>query len=405
MCYVWAMARLRAFRGTTYDAGRVAADDVIAPPYDVVGPAERLSLAARSPYNAIEVELPAEAAGADRYHHAASIFASWHRDGIVRVADRPSLYVYRMSFREEDGSARATTGVLGALGLDVTGSGEVLPHEQTTSKDKHDRLSLLQASHVNFSPIWGLTVAPGFRKSVDDALAAADGPPWRAVDDEAVTHELWTVTDPGVLAGVSAAAASAPVLIADGHHRYDTACNFYGQEPDLPGADAILAFVVELSEEELAVQPIHRLVRGVDPGRLVGELAPWFAAEAGPSDPALLRQAMSEQGALGLFTAAGTWLLRPLASVIEAAADELDTSRLAVALDGLGSTDVAYQPGMVEARGAVEQGLAEAAFFVKPVSVAQIARTAHGGRRMPPKSTYFRPKPRTGMVFRELEAG
>jgi uncharacterized protein (DUF1015 family) len=398
------MARLEAFRGTTYDPDRVNADDVIAPPYDVVGPPERATLAARSPYNAIHVELPVAPEGSreDKYHHAAAVFEGWHRDGIVTVAEEATIYVYRMGFGDEDGSTRTTTGVFGALGLDPGHTGEVLPHEQTISKDKHDRLSLLRAASTNFSPIWGLSIAEGFTDAVEAALALAQPGPWRALDGSGVLHEIWAVTDAGAIARLTAVAATAPVLIADGHHRYETACAYHEELPDQPGSDAVLAFVVELAEEELAVRAIHRLLLGVDPERLPNELGAWFELEPGPSDPIELRDAMTAKGTLGLLTRGGAWLLQPLPRLLDAAQDELDTTRLAVALADLGHVEVVYQPGAVEARRAVDQALAEAAVLVRPVSIAQIARTAHGGRRMAPKSTFFHPKPRTGMVFREL---
>jgi uncharacterized protein (DUF1015 family) len=397
------MASLEPFRPTVYEASRVDADDVIAPPYDVVSPPERASLAARSPYNAIHVELPVAEAGSreDRYESAARLFRSWHDEGVVRVGEVPAFALYRMTFRTDDGLVRTTKGVLGALRLDP-GGGQVLPHEQTTPKDKFDRLSLLRASRTNFSPIWALTLAGGFGKACEGAIADA-GDPWRATDDEGVLHERWLVDDEGVLEGLRALVARTPVLVADGHHRYETACTYFEEQPRQHGADAILALVVELSPEELFVQAIHRLVRGVDPVGFASELARWFDASEGPRDDGVLARAMTEEGALGLVTSAGSWLLRPKAKLDREAGDDLDSSRLEVALSSLGVTDVVYQHGVGRARLAVSEGMADAAVLLRPVSVEQIARTARGARRMPPKSTFFAPKLRTGMVFRELD--
>jgi uncharacterized protein (DUF1015 family) len=396
------MAGFEAFRGTTYDRAKVPADDVIAPPYDVVRPAERSELAARSPYNAITVELPLPdpSAGLDPYENAASIFERWHREGVVAVEDEAGFFPYRMTFSDEDGSRRQTTGVLGALELDPDHHGDVLPHEQTTPKDKHDRLSLLRAARTNFSPIWGLAVGTGLSKACGEAIGLG-GQPWSATDSEGVVHERWTVTEPGAVKAISTAVAAAPVLIADGHHRYETACTYWAEQPDVVGAERVLAFVVELVESELAVQAIHRLLSGVGAASLPALLSRHFDLQAGPADPIALRDAMDAEGALGLITQGGSWLLRP--ELLQAADDDLDSSRLAYVLADLGIDDVRYQHGATLARDAVESGEADAAVLLRPVSIRQIARTAHGGRLMPPKSTFFHPKPRTGMVFRELD--
>jgi uncharacterized protein (DUF1015 family) len=399
------MARFEAFRGTTYDVGSIRADDVIAPPYDVVRPLERAQLAARSPYNAITVELPlADAAGGlDAYANAAAIFGRWHRDAVVRVEDVAAYYLYRMSFTDEDGSTRSTTGVLGTLGLDPENRGDVLPHEQTTPNDKSDRLSLLRAARTNFSPIWGLAVGAGLAKTCEEAIALSHAEPWTATDSDSVVHERWTVTAPALLDAISSVIAAAPVLIADGHHRYATARAYSAEHPEETGADGVLAFVVELVESELAVQAIHRLVNGVDAAALPTLLSRHFDVQLATTDVVALRQLMAVEGALGLITCDGAWLMRPRQELREATEDDLDSSLLARALADLEIDQVRYQHGLAIATEAVESGDADAAVLLRPVSIAQIARTAHGGRLMPPKSTFFLPKPRTGMVFRELD--
>ncbi len=191
-----------------------------------------------------------------------------------------------------------------------------------------------------------------------------------------------------------------PVLIADGHHRYETARTFHEEQPALAGAGSILAFVVELAEDQLDVQPIHRLLRGVDGRTLPSELEPWFEVEpASTSDPHVLYELMSAGGALGLVTKEGSFLLRPAKDP----GDDVDAALLAGALSHLGIYDVVYQHGLAATKAAVDEGRAEAAVLLRPVTVSRIARTAHGDERMPPKSTFFYPKLRTGMVFRELD--
>jgi len=266
-------------------------DDVVAPPYDVVGPAERAELAAKSPYNAIAIDLPVadQGRGLDQYENATWIFGSWLENGVVRQDAVPGFYVYRMTFHDEHGQRRLMTGLLGALGLDLDQAGEIMPHEQTMPKDRQDRLSLLRSARLNTSPIWGLSLAKGLTSACRDALGQAGESKWRATDQAGVVHELWPVTDEGHAAAISKLAASAKVLLADGHHRYQTACTYAlesrAANGNLPGPyDLVLAFVVELSEEELSIRAIHRLLEGVPSDRLNELLAPWYRTESAPED-------------------------------------------------------------------------------------------------------------------------
>jgi uncharacterized protein (DUF1015 family) len=250
----------------------------------------------------------------------------------------------------------------------------------------------------------------GDSRSRADALIEVTenaGPDFSAFDDDGVLHERWTLTEPTVVETITGLVGSTPILIADGHHRYETACRYCEQAPSSKGASAVLAFVVELSERELSVQPIHRLISGVGDQQLLAGLGEWFDISPGPSTAFELQLAMAEQGSLGLVLGDGrTSMLAPRARLAEAAPDDLDSSFLKVALEAsLPQAVVTYQHGVTEVERAVteQSGGTVAAVLLRPVSIDQIARTAHGGRRMPPKSTFFYPKPRTGVVFRELD--
>jgi uncharacterized protein (DUF1015 family) len=403
------MPRFEPFAGLRYDASEAPLADVIAPPYDIVSPDDRIQLAERSPYNAIHVELPVpdEAGGLDRYAHASSLIERWQHEGALVRDDAPSLYVYRMRYVAEDGTERSTTGVIGALGLDQVGGSEVLPHERTMPKPKGDRLDLLRCCRINLSPIWGLSLSAGLAAACAAATAGTPAP-LAATDDEGIVHELWPVTDPGAIATITSLVSETPIVIADGHHRYETAI-FYRTERrnangDAPGAyDLVMALVVELSEQELAVQAIHRLVGGLpDDLDVLATLGAHFRVLDAPSEQTELAAAMTSTGALGLITAKGNHLLVPLPSVDEAAEADLDSSRLDVALATLPAHELTYQHGIRLASEAVAAGNAQFAFLLRPATVAQIADTAHSGRRMPPKTTFFHPKPRTGMVFRAV---
>ena len=220
-----------------------------------------------------------------------------------------------MAFHDERGHRREMTGLLGALGLDLEGTGEVMPHEETLPKDKADRLALLRSTRLNTSPIWGLSLAKGFTAACREALSQAGAPLWRATDDDGVVHEIWPVTDKGHLTELAGLVAGAKVLLADGHHRYQTACTYAAESRakngNLSGPyDLVLAFVVELSEDEISIRAIHRLLRGVPPERLTELLAPWYRIEPAPQDLVAM-PATSAPGMICLLTRDGYKLLVP----------------------------------------------------------------------------------------------
>jgi uncharacterized protein (DUF1015 family) len=377
--------RFEPFAGLRYRATDLSA--LIAPPYDVISPAEQAALEARSPHNAVWVELPRETSSMDRYQSARAILDSWLRGGTLVADEAPRFYIYRMSYRDEAGQPRATTGAIGALGL---GDDDVLPHEQTTPKAKSDRLDLLRATGTNLSPIWGLSLA----SSLTSSLHVAGPPDARGVDGDGVEHALWVVDAPSI----GKAIASAPVVIADGHHRYEVASAYAASREGRGPWDAVMAFVVELAADQLTVAAIHRLVTGLPRGfDLRTALAPWFSVAGSLTVDGSVTSRLVDEGALGLLTPSGAWLLRPLADT-----DELDSRRLDAALAELPPHDLTYQHGVENVAAAVASGAYQAGFLLRPATVAQISAVAHARDRMPPKTTFFTPKPATGMVFRSV---
>ncbi len=395
------MARFEPFPGLRYDTERIDLGDVTSPPYDVIDDAERAALAAQDPHQAVHVDLPVDDGDVDRYTVAAGLLDQWQDEGVL-IRDEPSFYVYRMGYKDDTGRLRQTSGVIGALELAPPGTGGVLPHEQTTPKAKSDRLQLLRATRANLSAVWGLSTAEGL-----SALCELPGPPLAAwTDPEGVHHRLWRIDQPGLLEALSEAVGSAPVVIADGHHRFATSLQ-YRDELRADGAgpgpqDLCLTYVVELVEDQLSVQPIHRLFSGLaDDVDLSGELERWFDVfDGGPPDAALLDR-MDDAGALALVTRDGAWLLRPRPEAMTGVRD-LDSSRLDRAREGIGEHEVRFQHGVDHVLRAVESGTAQAGVLLRPATVAQIVDIAHGGELMPPKTTFFWPKPRTGPVFRLL---
>jgi uncharacterized protein (DUF1015 family) len=392
--------RFEPFAGLRYDSV-VPLDAVVAPPYDVVGPEERAELAGRHSANAIHLELPVDepAAGLDRYHHAAALLRRWIDDGTLLEDAAPVFYAYRMT---APGGER-TTGVIGSLGCEPIG-GDVLPHEQTIPKDRSDRLDLLRATHANLSPIWGLSLTEG----LSSLYQQVDPPDAQATDDEGVVHELWIIDDPGAIEAVSMGVGSSPIVVADGHHRYETALTYQAERrAQREGAsgdyDFVMALVVELAPEQLRVRPIHRIVTGVPEGYdLVEAFSRWFdAVHAGPTEEHVV-EAVAESQALALVTSSGVWLLTPREDTYQEADSDLDSSVVAMALERVPGVTVQHHHDWRTVVSIVVAGGADAAVLLRPVTVGQIADWAHARRRMPPKSSYFHPKPRTGMVFRPV---
>jgi uncharacterized protein (DUF1015 family) len=405
VCQSGHVPRFEAFRGLRYQTGRAPLAQVIAPPYDVITPTERVHLANRNPANSVLVELP-EAdllGGRDRYAVASELFAHWQAQGIIRPDREPSLYPYRMT----EPGGRTSTGVIGALGLAEPGEeSDILPHEQTLPKPKSDRLDLLRATRANLSPIWGLSMAAGVTATFDPT---EDEPVAEAYDDDGVRHQLWVLNDRDTVAAVSDAVSSAAVVIADGHHRYETARAYQAEcraaNAGRPGTyDLVMALVVELADEQLHVGAIHRTVKGLPAGfDLITALTEWFdVVRAGPADERTLG-ALSDANSMALVTGDESYLLLPHEDLLAEVDDGLDSSLIATVLSRLPDHDVTHRHSVAEAIEALHQGQGQAAFILRPVSVKLIDEWATERRRMPPKTTYFSPKPRTGMVFRSLE--
>ncbi len=405
VCESGAVPRFEPFQGLRYSPGVAPIGQVMAPPYDVISSVERVHLASRHPANSVLVELPQPdlQGGRDRYRVAADLLARWRGDGTLRRDPEPCLYPYRMT----DVSGRSTTGVIGALGLPRPGQdGDILPHEQTLPKPKSDRLDLLRATRANLSPIWGLSMTRGLTATFDPT---DDEPTADAYDDDGVRHQLWVLDDRDAQAAIAEAVAASPVVIADGHHRYETArtyqaeCRAQNQNTAGPH-DHVLALIVELAEDQLTVGAIHRTISGLPPDfDLVGACAAWFdVVRAGAADERTLG-ALADSRSLALVSGGDAYLLLPLEVTYDAAGNDLDSSLIAVLLAHLPAHESTHQHSVAEAMAALSGGEAQAAFLLRPVTVSQIERWAEKRTQMPPKTTYFSPKPRTGMVFRALD--
>lgn len=421
------MPDLFPFPGLRYQLGALHTDlaAVTAPPYDVIDEEGRARLEAAHPQNAVRLILPRDVGHGDRYRRARETFDQWLDDGVL-AADTPHLYVYRMGFTDAAGQPRRMIGVVGALELSAPGE-DVLPHERTMRKAKSDRLDLLRSVRANLDPIWMLSGASGLSELLEPA-STGRAPAASCVDEDGVEHCLFPI-EGDLVDRIREQIGGAPLIIADGHHRYETALTYLDERhaagADDPGAARIMTLVVELAEDQLFVQPIHRLILGAS-GNFVGKLN--FVADVEPmgaNDPEGVRHLMAEMErteSLGLVAGPGLALLRPrleaLREGLERLPDplwEVDTALLELMLgklyvqrEILRITDdivIDFRHDAFAVADMVAKGTVGAAILLRPVSVAQIEAVAEAGLRMPEKTTFFQPKPLTGLVFRSLDLG
>lgn len=450
------MADVQPLRALHYDlslVGQLA--DVTSPPYDVIDSEQREELLRRSPVNVVAVDLPkgGDERDSDPYAAAGELFEAWQGQGVLVRDPEPSLWAHTQTYTGPDGRRRTRRGFFCRVLIEGYGPGRVRPHERTHPGPKEDRLRLMRATHANLSPIFSLYSDPS--NAAWRALEpATDGAPWGEVTDgDGTTHRLWRVNDPETIAAVQDATRDAELLIADGHHRYETA-DAYAREigdtavahrsdrdrasadaaPSGPGRDGpgappgehryVLMCLVALEDPGLTVFPTHRLVRGLDRARqeaLREALHRDFEIEE-----VELERIAPEPGmgplVLGYIDAHHQQPYR-LTLKDQAIADaalpgfskayrSLDTGVLEALLLkgalGLSDDDISHFNGLFYARSTqeavamVRSGEYDAAFLMRPTPVSQVRDVAASGENMPPKSTFFYPKLLTGLLFNPL---
>lgn len=416
------VADVQPFTAVHYDLDRVGSlQDVAAPPYDVLDDAQRAALLARSPFNVVEIDLPRAGPGEDPYRHAASTLEDWQLEGILRRDPEPALWAMTQDYTAPDGSTLTRHAILARVRVEDYGPG-VRPHERTQPGPKRDRLDLTRATRHNLSPIFSLTSSDAW-PHVESALS---GDPWDQVsDDDGTVHRVWRVADSAVHEAVAAELAGAELLIADGHHRYETA-GAYMQEVGGEGPHCYtLMALTGLDDPGLTVFPTHRLLSGLadDPelqerlGEGIKELFEVEEVGEDDLDPA------GEEG-LGVFGYIDSHLRRPFRLRLKDTAEldrmlegrpqayrELDVAILETlvlkGILGLGEEDIAAKRGIdyAKSRAEVLEALGprrDAAFLLRPTPVEQVRAVAAAGETMPPKSTYFFPKVLSGIVINPL---
>jgi uncharacterized protein (DUF1015 family) len=387
--------RISAFPALRYRPGTDLAS-VSAPPYDVIAPDERLRLERSHPNNIIQITLGAERPGDgdqdNRYTRAAEILSEWRESGMLVADDAPHLYLYRSDF-EVEGRLRTTAGVVAALELEELGAGGVFGHEKTRPGPKADRLALMRTTRANLEPLWffASSTMDGFRELVED-LEGRD-PIADVLDPQDVRHRVWVLSDDQGEA-MTKVVNDIPLVVADGHHRYETALTYRNErrEADGPGPwDSTMAIIADPVQFAPELLPIHRLVSNVTPDQVPGKTV--F-----DGDLAALRQAVEDAGpgTVGVASRDGRWTVTT--------SGDVDTVWLAEQVLEPNQGEVIYEHDMRLVEDAVSN-TNDTAFLMAAVPVPLVAEKALAGVRLPPKTTLFWPKPRTGLLMRDLEPG
>lgn len=436
------MATIIPLRGLRYDQSRAGnIKDLVTPPYDVIDRDAQEEYYNRNPYNIIRLEygktFDGDHENSNRYTRAAAFLKQWLEEGVLRPDIDPAIYLYRQQFGVEN-KTLVRTGIICGVKLEPYEKGVVLPHEETMPKHKADRLALMRACNVNFSPIFGLY--SDRERRVDILLnekVAGLSPDTAFTDEFGHRHELWVVDDPQVVRQVQQLMAAQRIFIADGHHRYETALNYARENPGNPAAGFVLMTLVNLFDPGLVILPTHRLVvhSAVDMQSLPSLLRQDFEVEkiAVPGVEGIAgllaelagldeRAGIKKRQAFGLYLGAGDLysvvlkdqqvLEQKMPAGHSSAWRQLDVSVLQKLIleNFLGIDDkalaggdaVLYTRDAREAIRSVDEGRCRAAFLMNPTLIAEVTEVAGNGEKMPQKSTFFYPKLITGLVMNKF---
>jgi uncharacterized protein (DUF1015 family) len=352
------VAEVRPFRALRYDeqtAGPL--DRLVAAPYDVLSAEQRREHLERSPYNVVRLTLP------ESEEQAARDFAAWQREGVL-IEEEPGFWALEQEYLDPDGVARVRRGIAVSLKAEPYERGIVLPHERTHHEAKEGRLELVEAVGAQLEPIFLLYNG-----------APPVSPPERAPDLAVAGTRLWRLAE---VEAITDAFAETQLLIADGHHRYETAVEFARRG----GSPWLLALLVSTSDPGLMILPTHRIAGRFEASNSL------LLVESGPAEA--LERLPAGRAACVVYARGRTFIAEN--------GSQPDT----VFVESLGPADVRYTPDLEEAVAAVDEGTAEAAFLVRPTRIEQVFEVARRGQVMPPKSTYFYPKLLSGLLFNPL---
>jgi uncharacterized protein (DUF1015 family) len=377
--------RLEPLRAWRFVAGKVSTlGAVTSPPYDVLEPAIVRRLTDSDLHNMVRLILPRDPElGRGRYDEPARRLAEWQRDGVVVQDERPALYVYEQQL----GNA-VLCGLVGSLGLDPARR-VVLPHENVMPHWVADRLELMQATDADLEPI---LLAYGDGDAASDAVdAARSGEPWLEADTEnGAQHRIWRIDDPAVLATIAASLAEHEALIADGHHRYAAYLERQLREPTRPSADVGLAMLVDYNRHPLTLDPIHRVVPGLDLATVTSRTPSGWQILPGREEGLSDRIAVTD---------GSSWVTLRFTDGQDAPTVSLLHDVLLPAW-GVAEDDLTFHHTLADALGLA--GPQQAVIELTAPRMDQVLRSAVRGVVLPQKATSFGPKPRVGLLFRTL---
>ena len=425
---------VRPFRALRYDPSRVDPADVVAPPYDVIDEAGRLALLARSPYNVVRLILP----GAGHESEAGEALARWIAEGVLVREPRPSAWWLEQEATGPDGVRRRRSGLIATVRVDAYGEGAVRPHERTLDGPKAGRLALMRAVGANLSPIFAIYDDPASTvTALADAHRAGTPPLVDVRDLDGTDHRLWRIDDEAVLDAIGEALAPLPLVIADGHHRYETAMAYRAERRAADGDpeeerpyDFAPVYLANRRDPGLEPFATHRVVSGIEPGIAAGLpaalAADWIVGDVpGGVEELEAAVATAPRGtpAFGLWDGASGRLLTLRDPAIAAAAlpaaspatQALDVAvvgalvlgrALGIDAGAVAVTDrIRYRRRAAEAAElvAAEPAGSAVALLLRAPTVAEVEAVAAAGETMPQKSTYFFPKLLDGLVFHPLD--
>jgi uncharacterized protein (DUF1015 family) len=421
------MPTIRPFRALRYDQAKAPLASVVAPPYDVISPDQQNELYDLHPHNVVRLILGREA---DRYASAAATLESWLSERVLVRDAKPAIYLLHQTFTGPNGASITRKGFVALCRLEEFEKRVVLPHEKTLSKAKEDRFKLFQATNSNFSQVFSLYWDR--EKLVDAALnGSSRKPPTMEVAFEEVENRMWAIDDPAIVGEVVRIMADKQVLIADGHHRYETGLAYRdlmrSKTPGYTGEELfndIMMFFCNLEDEGLVIYPTHRLVHSLpsfDRPALLKQLEPQFVVRE-MNSLSMLQTALASAStrSFGMVCADGEkfWMasLKPTLTAAQVVRDdmpnevkELDVTLLhsVVLRDILGISAEAQEKKLnldyvkvaEEAVTAVRSGKAQIAFILNATKLEEVRAAARAGHVMPQKSTYFYPKLLSGLVL------
>jgi uncharacterized protein (DUF1015 family) len=414
------MAEIIPFRGLLYNPSKVSIQDVLAPPYDVITPEHRESLYRQSPHNIVRIDFGREEPGDDqaenKYTRAGRLFDDWISEGILTRSPEPCFYAYKVAYTLH-GIQRRLTGFIGLIKLEELGKGSIYPHESTHAKPKQDRLDLLRACRANTSPIFSV-----YRGSAAQEVSAilsrktVDRPCLQASDAAGNLHRLWRIGRSDEIEMMRRELTDKVLLIADGHHRYETSFEYRREMQARSGSSSIaqpydytLMFLADLRDEGVTILPTHRLVRAIPEGLLEG-LSDCFNVETVEADFNIRARLSGRAGTFGLYIKGEkAWRLLtyrggPLAEVHpDLGQIDVVTLHEMVFRKFLPDAEIGYEMDPSTAIDRVNQGEYAAAFFLNPTRIEDVEKAALSSTRLPPKSTYFYPKLLTGLVLNKWE--